>query len=157
MSSLTLRVDVSLPSKRGLLTDPARSDLMKRVRQSGTEIELIVAKLLTSEGLHYRKNVRKLPGSPDFANQRHRWVIFVNGCFWHHHKKCTAGKVPIRNSAFWAAKFAANRVRDAKNLRILRGNSYRVAIVWQCMDRLQMLEKIRRICHRSGVSTPSPQ
>lgn len=113
-------------------TDPARRALMQRVRQKGTPAEKRVAEICRQIGLRYRLNVKSLPGSPDLANKKQRWAIFVNGCFWHHHKGCKLATVPSRNREFWVAKFAANRQRDAKKVKQLRALGFRVLIIWQC-------------------------
>jgi DNA mismatch endonuclease (patch repair protein) len=117
---------------RRLPTDPARSALMKRIGRARTAPEDLVAEKLRASGLAYRRNVRSLPGSPDFANKTKRWAIFVNGCYWHHHKGCRRATIPTRNRAFWVDKFAANRKRDAAKARALRAMGYRVRIVWEC-------------------------
>jgi DNA mismatch endonuclease Vsr len=105
---------------------------MQRVRTAGTSAENEVAKTCRKLGLSYRRNVRSLPGSPDFANKSYGWVIFVNGCFWHAHSGCRKATVPKRNNEFWTSKFKANRRRDAKKIRELRALGYRVLIVWEC-------------------------
>lgn len=112
--------------------DPERSALMRRVRQKRTTAEDLVAAALRDHGIAYRRNVRSLPGSPDFANKRRGWAIFVNGCFWHHHKGCKRATVPTRNREFWLEKFAANRKRDAAKVRALRRMGFRPYIVWEC-------------------------
>jgi DNA mismatch endonuclease (patch repair protein) len=66
------------------------------------------------------------------ANRARRWAIFVHGCFWHQHPKCQRATMPKRNAAFWRAKFAANRARDARVRRQLRGRGYFVLTVWEC-------------------------
>ncbi len=75
-------------------SDPGRSALMGRVRQKGTEAELAVGRALRALGAAYRLNVETLPGSPDFANRKRGWAIFVNGCYWHHHRGCKRATVP---------------------------------------------------------------
>ena len=105
---------------------------MGRVRQKGTGAELKVAAMLRGLGAAYRKNVRSLPGSPDFANRGRKWAVFVNGCFWHRHTACVRATVPKANNAFWVAKFGRNRSRDAAAIRDLRRAGFRVAIVWEC-------------------------
>jgi DNA mismatch endonuclease (patch repair protein) len=112
--------------------DPARSSLMGRVRQRGTTAENQVAAVLRELGVFYRRNVRSLPGSPDFANMSRRWAVFVNGCFWHHHVGCARATVPTRNRAFWTEKFSANASRDATKSRALAAMGYRVIVVWEC-------------------------
>lgn len=128
-----------------LPTDPVRRALMQRVRQRRTEAEDLVAAALRTLGLHYRRNVKGLPGSPDFANRRRGWAIFVNGCFWHHHKGCPRGTMPKRNHAFWAEKFAANRKRDAAKIRLLRKAGLRVVLVWECeaLDPARLAERLQ--------------
>ena len=115
-----------------LETDSARSALMRRVRQRGTLAERIVAMACREVGLHYRLNVKSLPGSPDLANKNGRWAIFVNGCFWHQHRGCPKATLPKRNSAFWKEKFAANRRRDAMKIDALRSLGFSVLTIWEC-------------------------
>lgn len=91
-----------------------------------------MAATLRSLGATYRKNVRALPGSPDFANQKKKWAVFVHGCFWHHHTGCGRATVPKANSEFWSEKFARNRSRDAEATIRLRQNGFAVVIVWEC-------------------------
>lgn len=116
-----------------LETDPARSALMKRVRQSNTSAEQEVASALHNLGIGYRRNVKSLPGCPDFANKSRGWAIFVNGCFWHHHR-CSRGTIPKRNRQYWLTKFCSNRTRDARKVHQLRRAGFRVAIVWECQS-----------------------
>lgn len=111
---------------------PERSRLLGRVRQKKTAPEETVAKALRALGLSYRRNVKTLPGSPDFANATRRFAIFVNGCFWHAHTGCRRATVPKNNRAFWQAKFAANRARDARAIRDLRRRGFRVMVIWEC-------------------------
>jgi DNA mismatch endonuclease (patch repair protein) len=139
-----------------LPTDPKRSALMKRVRRSDTSAELKVARALRIAKVRYRKNVRSLPGTPDFANKARRWAIFVNGCFWHHHR-CARGTTPKRNREFWISKFRANRDRDARKLRALRGRKFKVEIIWECEasapDRLAAcISRIKTGTRESGKS-----
>ena len=115
-----------------LVTDPARSALMRRVRQKGTAAEKVVASACRELGLRYRRNVKSLPGSPDLANKTHRWAIFVHGCFWHRHPRCGKATTPKRNAAFWREKFETNRIRDARKARQLRRAGYRIIVIWQC-------------------------
>jgi DNA mismatch endonuclease Vsr len=115
---------------------PATSARMAGIRQKGTKIETVVAIFLRELGLRYRKNVKHLPGSPDFANRSRRWAVFVNGCFWHHHTGCRKATVPKSNTNFWMAKFRDNRRRDARAIRRLRHEGYRVVVIWECQEKL---------------------
>lgn len=116
-------------------TDPERSNLMRRVRQRGTKAEDDVAGVLCALDIRFRRNVRTLPGSPDFANKSRKWALFVNGCFWHHHAGCTRATTPTRNRAFWRAKFEANVKRDRSKTGLLRRMGFSVLTVWECETR----------------------
>lgn len=138
-----------------LPTDDARRALMQRIRQKGTPAEKAVAEACRSLGLHYRLNVKSLPGSPDLANKSRRWAIFVNGCFWHHHKGCALGTTPARNRDFWRVKFAANRSRDARKIKELRNAGFRVVVVWQCQakDRNRLRARLSDLRESHRIET----
>lgn len=124
--------------------DAATSARMAGIRQKETEIERVVALELCRLGVRYRKNVSRLPGSPDFANRSRRWAIFVNGCFWHHHTGCKKATVPKSNVDFWKTKFRENRARDARAIRKLRDIGYHVVLVWEC-QRAQIRAKLIKV------------
>jgi len=130
--------------------DAATSARMSGIRQKGTAIERLVAERLRKLGFHYRKNVRSLPGSPDFANKTRRWAIFVNGCFWHHHTDCRKATIPRTNPEFWTAKFEANRRRDARAVCELRRRGYAVVLIWEC-EKDRIAEKLTKILEARGV------
>jgi len=123
---------------RAARPDSATSVRMAGIRQKGTSIETMVAIILRDLGLYYRKNVKHLPGSPDFANRSARWAVFVNGCFWHHHAGCLKATVPKSNTKFWTTKFRDNRRRDARAIRRLRHEGFLVITIWECQkDRIR--------------------
>ncbi|MGO9741060.1 MAG: very short patch repair endonuclease [Roseiarcus sp.] len=114
------------------IPDADSSRRMRGQRQQKTRAEDLVASALRDAGLAYRRNVRALPGSPDFANQTRRWALFVNGCFWHHHEGCKRATIPTRNREFWLTKFEQNRARDSRKLDELEKRSFAVAVIWEC-------------------------
>ena len=121
-------------------TDSKTSARMRRIPRTNTAPEKFVGAALRAKNIHYRRTNKDLPGNPDFANRSKRWAIFVNGCFWHHHSGCSKASVPNRNTKLWEAKFARNRLRDARSIRQLRSNGYFVAIIWECeVDRIERL------------------
>lgn len=63
---------------------------------------------------------------------RYHAVIFVNGCFWHGHRRCRKYVVPKTNTQFWVDKIARNRERDEKQIQQLISEGWRVGIVWEC-------------------------
>lgn len=107
------------------------TDAMAKVRQTRTAPEEKVALALRELGVSYRRNVRTLPGKPDFANQSKGWAIQVHGCFWHNHD-CKRGTVPANNRDEWAAKLRRNKARDATVEAQLRECGLDVIILWEC-------------------------
>lgn len=142
-----------MPRPRKAAPKRTRSELMARVRRSNTGAEQAVASALRSIGAGYRRNVRNLPGSPDFSNKSKRWAIFVNGCFWHHHRGCKRATVPRSNASFWIEKFQQNRSRDARKIRALRMMGYRVGIIWECQlnETLEVRRFISKVLEPRGV------
>jgi DNA mismatch endonuclease Vsr len=134
---------------------PERGALMGRVRQKGTTPELSVSAALRRVSLQYRKSVRDLPGSPDFANKSSRWAVFVNGCFWHQHRGCRRATIPMNNRAFWMEKFERNRERDAQAIRALRQLGYKVVVVWECQA-LACEQRLSKILEPRRVNVGSP-
>lgn len=104
---------------------------MAKVKQSRTTPEERVAAALRDLGLAYRRNVKSLPGKPDFANRSKGWAVQVHGCFWHQHD-CKRGTMPIHNRAEWEAKFQRNRQRDLEVEVRLAESGLRVVTVWEC-------------------------
>jgi DNA mismatch endonuclease (patch repair protein) len=108
-----------------------RSRIMASVGQKNTGAELLLRKALHENGLRYRLHDRSLPGSPDLVFPRFRAVVFVHGCYWHSHG-CYRSAVPKSRNEFWTEKFHANRSRDARNVRLLLEDGWRVFTVWEC-------------------------
>ena len=109
-----------------------RSGIMRAVRSKHTGPEMRVRSAAHGLGLRFRLHDAALPGKPDLVFKRRKTVVFVNGCFWHRHADCSKATMPKSNVAFWDAKFAANRLRDARNIAELSRMGWRVVIVWQC-------------------------
>ncbi len=104
---------------------------MAAIRSGNTKPELIVRQALHAMGLRYRLHVTNLPGKPDVVLARHRAVVFVNGCFWHHHN-CDLFKWPATRSDFWHAKISRNVANDARAISEVRQSGWRVAVIWEC-------------------------
>jgi DNA mismatch endonuclease (patch repair protein) len=126
------RVERSLANTPIPTTTAAISERMGKVRHSGTDAERRVRRAATSAGLHYRLANRRLPGSPDLANQAKKWAIFVHGCFWHRHSGCRRATTPKSNRTFWTAKFDRNQERDRRVARVLRAMGFVVLVIWEC-------------------------
>lgn len=110
----------------------SRSYNMSRIKGKGTNPEELVRKYLFSRGFRYRKNDKRLPGSPDIVLPKYRTVIFVNGCFWHKHEGCKYFVWPRDNAEFWKEKIQANVMRDERKRTELIAQGWNVIIVWEC-------------------------
>lgn len=117
-----------------------RSMNMSHIRSTNSKPEEIVRKYLFSRGLRYRKNVKKLPGTPDLVFAKYRTVVFVNGCFWHHHY-CGRFVWPSSNEDYWRKKINRNVERDADNTALLKSQGWTVLIIWECQLKKNVAEK----------------
>ena len=105
---------------------------MSCIKGKGTKPEEIVRKYLFSQGFRYRKNDKRLPGTPDIVLPKYKTVIFVNGCFWHGHKGCKYFVWPKNNAEFWKKKIEDNISRDQKSIELLEAQGWSVIIIWEC-------------------------
>lgn len=130
-----------------------RSYNMSRIKGRKTKPEEIVAKYLFSHGFRYRRNVKKLPGTPDIVLKKYKTVIFVNGCFWHMHEGCKYFVWPKDNSEFWKNKLLTNKERDEKEKKEIEELGWKVIVVWECQLKKAerertlnwLVEKIREV------------
>ena len=109
-----------------------RSYNMSQIKGKNTKPEEIVRKYLFAQGFRYRKNDKRLPGSPDIVLPKYKTVIFVNGCFWHGHGGCRYFVWPRNNADFWKEKIQRNIERDTNNYTKLQDLGWNVILVWEC-------------------------
>jgi DNA mismatch endonuclease (patch repair protein) len=109
-----------------------RSWNMSRIRSRDTKPEVKVRSWLFRQGFRFRKNDRRYPGRPDVVLPKYHTVIFVNGCFWHHHEACKYGYTPKTRTEFWLSKFRRNQINDKLNRDALEQMGWRVIVVWEC-------------------------
>jgi DNA mismatch endonuclease (patch repair protein) len=112
---------------------------MARIRSKNTTPEKRVRSAIHAYGIRFRKHAADLPGNPDLANRRARWVVFVHGCFWHSHEGCRLASQPRSNAAYWQPKLKGNVERDCQKISILEKLGYRVFIIWECQTRDSIL------------------
>ena len=118
-----------------------RSYNMSRIKGKNTKPEEIVRKYLFSKGFRYRKNDKKLPGTPDIVLPKYKTVIFVNGCFWHGHKDCRYFVIPKTNTDFWLNKINTNIERDKRKQEALKELGWNVVVVWECELKSKLAEQ----------------
>lgn len=127
---------------------------MSKIHSKDTKPELIVRRHLYSRGYRYRKNVRRLPGTPDIVMRKYGVVIFIHGCFWHGHE--THLRMPKTNPDFWEKKIARNRQRDMEAKEKLRQMGWSVITVWECQltpqNRKRTLAELERIINANFLN-----
>ena len=131
MSSVTTQ---KTPSYAGLRPASEAASRAKRANRSeDTAHEVLLRKGLWRIGLRYRKHVAGLPGKPDLAFVSARVVVFCDGDFWHGRdwKRLRRHLSKRHNAAYWIAKIARNRQRDAENTKRLDEHGWLVIRLWE--------------------------
>ncbi len=113
-------------------TKKKRSWVMSRIRGRDTKPELIVRSLLHRVGYRFRLHSLSIPGKPDIFLKKHSAVIFVHGCFWHQHPRCSQAVMPKSNKSYWIPKLQRDIERFREVKKILRKAGLNVVVVWEC-------------------------
>lgn len=115
----------------GFYTTKERSKHMSKIKGKNTKPEMIFRKALYCSGVRYRINFKTLPGKPDLSNITKRFVIFIDGEFWHGYNwEEKRGKIKS-NRAFWIPKIERNMQRDRENNILLEQMGYKVFRFWE--------------------------
>lgn len=120
-----------------------RSRNMSRIKSKNTGPELKLRKLLASRGFRYRVH-SPLLGKPDIVFPSKRLAIFINGCFWHGHG-CKVDHKSKSNELFWTTKIIKNKLRDKKNIELLKKDGWKSLVIWECeleTDEIKSLNKV---------------
>lgn len=115
------------------------SKTAKKIRSSGSQIELILAKAMWKQGLRYRKQCKDIFGKPDFCFRGKKIAIFCDSDFWHG-KKYLNGQKFKTNSNFWKKKIERNIERDKEVNEKLSLDGWRV-IRFEEQEILQNIDK----------------
>jgi DNA mismatch endonuclease, patch repair protein len=123
-----------------------RSAIMRAVKSRDTGPELSLRAMLRGIRPGYRLHRADLPGKPDIVYGRSRLAIFMHGCFWHGHDCRRGARAPKDNAAYWTAKIARNRTRDAASLEALAALGWRTLVVFECAlkDRPALEKRLRK-------------
>lgn len=112
-------------------TTEATRKRMSKVHLKGGKAEVLLAKRLWHEGIHYFKNYKKLPGSPDIAITKYKIAIFVDGEFWHGYNWENQKLRLKRNREYWIKKIEENMQRDKKDDELLRKMNWTPVHFWE--------------------------
>ncbi len=124
------------------MTKAQRHKAMSHNRGKDTKPEIILRKALWHKGIRYRKNYRKLPGTPDIAITRYRIAIFVDGDFWHARgHRDNPGEHIDTNKEYWKKKLARNVERDKEVDDSLTELGWLVLRFWES-DVLKRLDEV---------------
>jgi len=110
--------------------DVRRHYTMSRIKSKDTSIEVSLRRAVWASGIRYRKNYKKLPGTPDIAITKYCIAVFCDGDFWHG-KDWDVKKHRLRNNReYWVEKIERNISRDCEVNKRLCGMGWTVVRFW---------------------------
>lgn len=115
-----------------------RSEIMRKVRARDTSPEILFRKALWSRGFRYSLHKKNLPGKPDIVLVSRRFVIFVDGDFWHGGQWCRRKLAALEDQfskttsrRYWLKKIRTNMRRDAAVTAALINDRWKVLRLWE--------------------------
>ena len=105
---------------------------MKSIHSRDTSIELCLRKAQWKKGYRYRKNYKKLPGTPDIVLTRYKIAIFCDSEFFHG-KDWEFLKLRLErgnNPEYWINKIQRNIQRDLEKDHDLQYLGWTVIHFW---------------------------
>lgn len=120
-----------------------RSEMMAKIRSTGSQPEWLVRRVVHGMGYRYRLHRNDLPGRPDMVFPTRKKIIFVHGCFWHQHSGCRQNRIPLTNVEYWATKLKKNKERDQINRNKLHSLGWKNLVIWECEA-----ADTEELCHR---------
>jgi DNA mismatch endonuclease (patch repair protein) len=131
-----------------IMSAKKRSMLMSKIRATNTKPERILRQALVARKYSMKTHSSDLPGRPDIVLPVFRRVIFVHGCFWHHHTKCRDGRYPESHRSYWRTKLLKTQKRDLTNQARLRRLGWKVTVCWECEIEKNIDQVVGRIAKR---------
>jgi DNA mismatch endonuclease (patch repair protein) len=128
-----------------VLTPAQRKYNMSRIRGKNTEPEIILRKILFSNGVRGYRIHYDIPGKPDIVFTKKKIAIFIDGCFWHKCPVCF--QEPETRKKFWMNKISSNVERDEKVNLQLQNEGWRVIRIWEHEIRKEPDTVVQRICN----------
>ena len=101
------------------------------MKTRNTKPEIKIRSILFSKGYRFILHDKRLPGKPDIVLPKHKVVINVNGCFWHHHG-CGKCNIPRSKTNYWLDRFEINKQRDFINKKKLKKLGWKIIDIWEC-------------------------
>lgn len=115
----------------GFYTTKERSKMMAKIKSQNTKPELMFRKGLWVSGVRYRINDKSLPGKPDISNKSRKFVVFIDGEFWHGYNWEVKKSTIKSNRGFWIPKIERNIQRDSEVNAALKAKGFTVFRFWE--------------------------
>jgi DNA mismatch endonuclease (patch repair protein) len=134
-----------------------RSEIMSKIKNKNSKIEVLFRKKLWKQGFRYRKNSTRYFGKPDIVLPKYKTVIFIDSCFWHGCKKHYYA--PVTRKKYWSKKIERNKERDGEVSKYYRERKWNIFRIWEHAlsnkNYIFDFDKIKTV--RGGVERPYPQ
>ena len=114
----------------GFYTTKKRSKIMSKIKSVNTKPEIAFRRCLYNLGVRYRVNSKNLPGKPDISNRTKKFVVFIDGVFWHGFNWQEKKRKIKTNRNFWIPKIERNMQRDRENTLKLKEMGFKVFRFW---------------------------
>ena len=123
--------DTKEPRFHGEVSEKSHRN-MSKIHGKDTSIELVLRRALWKKGYRYRKNYKKIPGTPDIALTKYKIAIFCDGEFFHG-KDWKVLKPRLeqgKNADYWVKKIQRNMDRDSEKDKELLFQGWTVIHFW---------------------------
>lgn len=123
--------DTKEPRFHGEVSEKSHRN-MSKIHGKDTSIELVLRRALWKNGYRYRKNYKKIPGTPDIALTKYKIAIFCDGEFFHG-KDWKVLKPRLeqgKNADYWVKKIQRNMDRDSEKDKELLFQGWTVIHFW---------------------------
>ena len=123
--------DTKEPRFHGEVSEKSHRN-MSKIHGKDTSIELVLRRALWKKGYRYRKNYKKIPGTPDIALTKYKIAIFCDGEFFHG-KDWKVLKPRLeqgKNADYWVKKIQRNMDRDSLKDKELLFQGWTVIHFW---------------------------
>lgn len=135
------------------LTSIQRSKIMRAIRSTNTKDEVRLAKALWHLGYRYRKNNRKVFGTPDLTFKKLKIAIFVDSEFFHGKDWENQKNRFKTNQEFWQKKIERNMQRDIEVNNYLMANGWTIIRFWSAEIKNKLEDCIGKIQKEIALKT----
>jgi DNA mismatch endonuclease (patch repair protein) len=130
-----------------IFTPEKRSEIMRKIRGTGTKPELELRELLDKLGVEYVYQAKVGRWRVDFLLPDFNLIVEYRSCFWHPHEGCRYSRTPKSNERYWIPKLQRNMERDVRKDAELARLGLKVFVIRDCDRKIKMkeLEELLRV------------